>query len=118
MIFLKTLTEKTKELEKIRSEWTSQSSDLSSRHSQEIQSEREKALEASSSSSYTHNADSAVNLEAADASIMLSVLLSFSCRADSSSRASSCVRNSRAPTRGAASSCRAASQSWRRPAKS
>uniref|UniRef100_H2ST93 Spindle assembly abnormal protein 6 homolog n=1 Tax=Takifugu rubripes TaxID=31033 RepID=H2ST93_TAKRU len=40
-----TLTEKTKELEKLRSEWTSQSSHLSSRHSQELQSEREKASE-------------------------------------------------------------------------
>uniref|UniRef100_H3CEB7 Spindle assembly abnormal protein 6 homolog n=1 Tax=Tetraodon nigroviridis TaxID=99883 RepID=H3CEB7_TETNG len=40
-----TLTEKTKELEKLRSEWTSQSSHLSSRHSQEMQSEREKSLE-------------------------------------------------------------------------
>ncbi|CAF91631.1 unnamed protein product, partial [Tetraodon nigroviridis] len=42
-----TLTEKTKELEKLRSEWTSQSSHLSSRHSQEMQSEREKSLEVS-----------------------------------------------------------------------
>ncbi|KAF3691377.1 Spindle assembly abnormal protein 6 -like protein [Channa argus] len=40
-----TLSEKTKELDKLRSEWTSQSSSLSSRHSQELQSEREKALE-------------------------------------------------------------------------
>ncbi|TMS20222.1 Spindle assembly abnormal protein 6-like protein [Larimichthys crocea] len=40
-----TLSEKTKELDKLRSEWTSQSSCLSSRHSQELQSEREKAVE-------------------------------------------------------------------------
>ncbi|XP_060884384.1 spindle assembly abnormal protein 6 homolog isoform X1 [Labrus mixtus] len=40
-----TLTEKTKELDKLRSEWTSQSSGLSSRHTQELQSEREKAQE-------------------------------------------------------------------------
>ncbi|XP_029285406.1 spindle assembly abnormal protein 6 homolog [Cottoperca gobio] len=40
-----TLSEKTKELDKVRSEWTSQSSSLSSRHSQELQSEREKAAE-------------------------------------------------------------------------
>ncbi|XP_074524455.1 spindle assembly abnormal protein 6 homolog [Halichoeres trimaculatus] len=40
-----TLSEKTKELDKLRSEWTSQSSCLSSRHTQELQSEREKALE-------------------------------------------------------------------------
>ncbi|KAM3619006.1 uncharacterized protein V6R79_001559 [Siganus canaliculatus] len=40
-----TLSEKTKELDKLRSEWTSQTSCLSSRHSQELQSEREKAVE-------------------------------------------------------------------------
>ncbi|KAK0135325.1 Spindle assembly abnormal protein 6 [Merluccius polli] len=40
-----TLTEKTKELDKLRSEWTSQSTSLSSRHSQDLMSEREKALE-------------------------------------------------------------------------
>ncbi|KAK5869387.1 hypothetical protein PBY51_024110 [Eleginops maclovinus] len=40
-----TLSEKTKELDKMRSEWTSQSSSLSSRHSLELQSEREKAAE-------------------------------------------------------------------------
>ncbi|XP_068599856.1 spindle assembly abnormal protein 6 homolog [Brachionichthys hirsutus] len=40
-----TLSEKSKDLDKLRSEWTSQSSCLSSRHSQELQSEREKALE-------------------------------------------------------------------------
>ncbi|XP_040895983.1 spindle assembly abnormal protein 6 homolog [Toxotes jaculatrix] len=40
-----TLSEKTKELDKLRSEWTSQSSSLSSRHCQELQVEREKALE-------------------------------------------------------------------------
>ncbi|XP_071059049.1 spindle assembly abnormal protein 6 homolog [Pseudochaenichthys georgianus] len=40
-----TLSEKTKELDKMRSEWTSQSSCLSSRHSLELQSEREKAAE-------------------------------------------------------------------------
>ncbi|KAK1896471.1 Spindle assembly abnormal protein 6 like [Dissostichus eleginoides] len=40
-----TLSEKTKELDKMRSEWTSQSSGLSSRHSLELQSEREKAAE-------------------------------------------------------------------------
>ncbi|XP_008333100.1 spindle assembly abnormal protein 6 homolog [Cynoglossus semilaevis] len=40
-----TLSEKTKELDKLRSEWTCQSSSLSSRHSQELQLEREKASE-------------------------------------------------------------------------
>ncbi|XP_076578752.1 spindle assembly abnormal protein 6 homolog [Chaetodon auriga] len=40
-----TLSEKTKELDKLRSEWTSQASCLSSRYSQELQSEREKAVE-------------------------------------------------------------------------
>ncbi|XP_041791095.1 spindle assembly abnormal protein 6 homolog [Chelmon rostratus] len=40
-----TLSEKTKELDKLRSEWTSQTSCLSSRHSQQLQSEREKAVE-------------------------------------------------------------------------
>ncbi|XP_053709936.1 spindle assembly abnormal protein 6 homolog [Synchiropus splendidus] len=40
-----TLSEKTRELDKLRSEWTTQTSSLSSRHSNELQSEREKALE-------------------------------------------------------------------------
>uniref|UniRef100_A0A3Q3WQ37 Spindle assembly abnormal protein 6 N-terminal domain-containing protein n=1 Tax=Mola mola TaxID=94237 RepID=A0A3Q3WQ37_MOLML len=40
-----TLSDKTKELDKLRSEWTSQTSGLSSRHSQELQSEREKTIE-------------------------------------------------------------------------
>lgn len=40
-----TLCEKSKELEKLRSEWTSQTSSLSHRYSEELQSEREKALE-------------------------------------------------------------------------
>ncbi|TNN61747.1 Spindle assembly abnormal protein 6 [Liparis tanakae] len=40
-----TLSEKTKELDKLRSEWTSQTSSLSSRHCQELKSEREKAVE-------------------------------------------------------------------------
>ncbi|XP_070816385.1 spindle assembly abnormal protein 6 homolog isoform X4 [Chaetodon trifascialis] len=40
-----TLSEKTKELDKLRSEWTSQASCLSNRYSQELQSEREKAVE-------------------------------------------------------------------------
>ncbi|XP_059197512.1 spindle assembly abnormal protein 6 homolog [Centropristis striata] len=40
-----TLSEKTKELDKLRSEWTSHSSSQSSLHSQELQSEREKAAE-------------------------------------------------------------------------
>lgn len=40
-----TLSEKTKELDKLRSEWTSQTSSLSSLHSQELQSERQKAVE-------------------------------------------------------------------------
>lgn len=45
-VFLsQTLSEKTKELDKLRSEWTCQSSSLSSRHSQELQLEREKASE-------------------------------------------------------------------------
>ncbi|XP_069574566.1 spindle assembly abnormal protein 6 homolog [Brachyistius frenatus] len=43
-----TLSEKTKELDKLRSEWTNQSSSLSSRHSQELQLEREKAVEVQS----------------------------------------------------------------------
>nr|XP_057907983.1 spindle assembly abnormal protein 6 homolog isoform X2 [Doryrhamphus excisus] len=37
-----TLSEKTKELDKLRSEWTLQASSLSSRHSDELQTEREK----------------------------------------------------------------------------
>ncbi|KAM4629096.1 spindle assembly abnormal protein 6 homolog [Polymixia lowei] len=40
-----TLSEKTRELDKLRSEWTSQTSSLSSRHSQDLMSERENALE-------------------------------------------------------------------------
>ncbi|XP_029356524.1 spindle assembly abnormal protein 6 homolog [Echeneis naucrates] len=40
-----TLSEKTKELDKLRSEWTTQTSSLSSRHSSELQSEREKTME-------------------------------------------------------------------------
>ncbi|XP_053285923.1 spindle assembly abnormal protein 6 homolog [Pleuronectes platessa] len=40
-----TLSEKSKELDKLRSEWTCQSSSLSNRHSQELQLEREKAVE-------------------------------------------------------------------------
>ncbi|XP_051233777.1 spindle assembly abnormal protein 6 homolog isoform X1 [Dicentrarchus labrax] len=40
-----TLSEKTKELDKLRSEWTNQTSCLSRRHSEELQSEREKAVE-------------------------------------------------------------------------
>lgn len=40
-----TLSEKTKELEKVRSEWTTQSSSLSSRHFEELQLEREKVAE-------------------------------------------------------------------------
>uniref|UniRef100_A0A3B5L5V8 SAS-6 coiled-coil domain-containing protein n=1 Tax=Xiphophorus couchianus TaxID=32473 RepID=A0A3B5L5V8_9TELE len=40
-----TLSEKTKELEKLRSEWTNKTSSLSSRHSEELQLEREKILE-------------------------------------------------------------------------
>ncbi|KAG7514319.1 hypothetical protein JOB18_030523 [Solea senegalensis] len=40
-----TLSEKTKDLDKLRSEWTCQSSSLSTRHSQELQLEREKAVE-------------------------------------------------------------------------
>ncbi|XP_014828110.1 PREDICTED: spindle assembly abnormal protein 6 homolog isoform X2 [Poecilia mexicana] len=40
-----TLSEKTKELEKLRSEWTNKTSSLSSRHSEELQLEREKNLE-------------------------------------------------------------------------
>ncbi|XP_015232303.1 PREDICTED: spindle assembly abnormal protein 6 homolog isoform X2 [Cyprinodon variegatus] len=47
---LKTLSEKTKELEKLRSEWTNHSSSLSSRHSEELQSQREKILEVRPSS--------------------------------------------------------------------
>ncbi|XP_015232302.1 PREDICTED: spindle assembly abnormal protein 6 homolog isoform X1 [Cyprinodon variegatus] len=45
-----TLSEKTKELEKLRSEWTNHSSSLSSRHSEELQSQREKILEVRPSS--------------------------------------------------------------------
>uniref|UniRef100_A0A671X9T8 Spindle assembly abnormal protein 6 homolog n=1 Tax=Sparus aurata TaxID=8175 RepID=A0A671X9T8_SPAAU len=40
-----TLSEKTKELDKLRSDWTSQTSCLSSRHSLELQSERGKVLQ-------------------------------------------------------------------------
>ncbi|XP_047442269.1 spindle assembly abnormal protein 6 homolog [Mugil cephalus] len=40
-----TLSEKTKELDKLRSEWTNQTSSLSTRHSQELQLEREKTVE-------------------------------------------------------------------------
>uniref|UniRef100_A0A8C8DKQ7 Spindle assembly abnormal protein 6 homolog n=1 Tax=Oryzias sinensis TaxID=183150 RepID=A0A8C8DKQ7_9TELE len=40
-----TLSDKTRELDKLRSEWTNQSSCLSSRHAQELQLEREKALQ-------------------------------------------------------------------------
>ncbi|XP_056132727.1 spindle assembly abnormal protein 6 homolog [Lampris incognitus] len=39
------LSEKTRELEKVQSEWTSQKNFLSSRHSQDLMTEREKALE-------------------------------------------------------------------------
>lgn len=45
LYFSKTLSEKTKELEKLHSEWMSQSSSVSNRHSQELRSEREKAVE-------------------------------------------------------------------------
>ncbi|XP_035508684.1 spindle assembly abnormal protein 6 homolog [Morone saxatilis] len=45
VILSQTLSEKTKELDKLRSEWTNQTSCLSSRHSEELQSEREKAVE-------------------------------------------------------------------------
>uniref|UniRef100_A0A3B4BLN9 Spindle assembly abnormal protein 6 homolog n=1 Tax=Periophthalmus magnuspinnatus TaxID=409849 RepID=A0A3B4BLN9_9GOBI len=40
-----TLCEKSKELEKLRSEWTNQTSSLSSRYSEELEREREKNLE-------------------------------------------------------------------------
>uniref|UniRef100_A0A665SVD9 Spindle assembly abnormal protein 6 N-terminal domain-containing protein n=1 Tax=Echeneis naucrates TaxID=173247 RepID=A0A665SVD9_ECHNA len=40
-----TMLTKTKELDKLRSEWTTQTSSLSSRHSSELQSEREKTME-------------------------------------------------------------------------
>uniref|UniRef100_A0A6Q2YJM7 Spindle assembly abnormal protein 6 homolog n=1 Tax=Esox lucius TaxID=8010 RepID=A0A6Q2YJM7_ESOLU len=40
-----TLSEKSRELDKLRSEWTSQTSALSSSHSQDLTAEREKALE-------------------------------------------------------------------------
>lgn len=40
--FLQALAEKCKELDKLRKEWTSQTSLLSSRHTQEITAEREK----------------------------------------------------------------------------
>ncbi|XP_066209578.1 spindle assembly abnormal protein 6 homolog [Saccopteryx leptura] len=42
----KTLSEKTQELEKLRTEWASHTAALSSKHSQELTSEREKALQA------------------------------------------------------------------------
>lgn len=42
---LQTLSEKSRELDKLRSEWTSQSTSLSSRHMQDLTAEREKALE-------------------------------------------------------------------------
>uniref|UniRef100_A0A3Q0SYP6 SAS-6 centriolar assembly protein n=1 Tax=Amphilophus citrinellus TaxID=61819 RepID=A0A3Q0SYP6_AMPCI len=44
-IILCTLSEKTKELDKLRSEWTNQTSSLSSLHSQELQLERAKSME-------------------------------------------------------------------------
>ncbi|XP_052395149.1 spindle assembly abnormal protein 6 homolog [Carassius gibelio] len=40
-----TLSEKSRELDKLRSEWTSQTNSLSSRHMQDLTAEREKALE-------------------------------------------------------------------------
>uniref|UniRef100_A0A672QLY8 Spindle assembly abnormal protein 6 homolog n=1 Tax=Sinocyclocheilus grahami TaxID=75366 RepID=A0A672QLY8_SINGR len=40
-----TLSEKSRELDKLRSEWTSQTTSLSSRHMQDFTAEREKALE-------------------------------------------------------------------------
>uniref|UniRef100_A0A672J425 Spindle assembly abnormal protein 6 homolog n=1 Tax=Salarias fasciatus TaxID=181472 RepID=A0A672J425_SALFA len=40
-----TLCERSKELEKLRSDWTHQTSSLSSRHAEELQSEREKSAE-------------------------------------------------------------------------
>uniref|UniRef100_A0A8B9HN11 Spindle assembly abnormal protein 6 homolog n=1 Tax=Astyanax mexicanus TaxID=7994 RepID=A0A8B9HN11_ASTMX len=40
-----TLSEKSRELDKLRSEWTSQTTSLSSRHTQDLSAEREKALE-------------------------------------------------------------------------
>ncbi|CAF88155.1 unnamed protein product, partial [Tetraodon nigroviridis] len=86
-----TLTEKTKELEKLRSEWTSQSSHLSSRHSQEMQSEREKSLEVSQPFPVERPAAGAASR---------AFRCSSSCRPDSSSRARSCARTWRALTGG------------------
>ncbi|XP_051763860.1 spindle assembly abnormal protein 6 homolog isoform X1 [Ctenopharyngodon idella] len=43
-----TLSEKSRELDKLRSEWTSQTTSLSSRHMQDLTAEREKALETQS----------------------------------------------------------------------
>ncbi|XP_072516925.1 spindle assembly abnormal protein 6 homolog [Salminus brasiliensis] len=40
-----TLSEKSRELDKLRSEWTSQTTSLSTRHTQDLTTEREKALE-------------------------------------------------------------------------
>ncbi|XP_066503824.1 spindle assembly abnormal protein 6 homolog [Hoplias malabaricus] len=40
-----TLSEKSRELDKLRSEWTSQTTSLSDRHTQDLTAEREKALE-------------------------------------------------------------------------
>uniref|UniRef100_A0A3P8SCU9 SAS-6 centriolar assembly protein n=1 Tax=Amphiprion percula TaxID=161767 RepID=A0A3P8SCU9_AMPPE len=45
VLLLQTLCEKTKELDKLRLEWTNQTSTLSSCHSQELQLERQKALQ-------------------------------------------------------------------------
>ncbi|KAK1328853.1 hypothetical protein QTO34_011023 [Cnephaeus nilssonii] len=42
----KTLSEKVQELDKLRNEWASHTAELSSKHSQELTSEREKALQA------------------------------------------------------------------------
>lgn len=42
----KTLSEKVQELDKLRNEWASHTAELSSQHSQELTSEREKALQA------------------------------------------------------------------------
>ncbi len=45
LFILQTLSEKSRELDKLRSEWTSQTTSLSSRHMQDLTAEREKALE-------------------------------------------------------------------------
>lgn len=45
IFYSQTLSEKSRELDKLRSEWMSQTTSVSSRHMQDLTAEREKALE-------------------------------------------------------------------------